>query len=354
MGRVKTVSALLLVMVAGFTLGYCLALIQASHLHYSYNPVKEYLQREYGVGSFEELRAKFLKQYFETYLPRVSTYLPWLREAGSLEAVPDFKGMYTRSLWTPFTQNAWVREEPPPSAKPRIVHIHAETSTLLVSTIMLSILLATYILREEGDGRRNRHLLLLALTVIAFSFYSIGYIAGSPPAPKYILHEYSGVAPYSYIIFGEDTDGDGVLDKIYAKNGRTGEIEFSGTDASYVLQLVINSLAEGEIFICAGTYEMTTPVELHSYITIVGEGRGTILNVTRDINLFKATSLTKHVVLANLMVIGNYVAKSAIYGAFQESKFSNLYIKGFRDYGIALLDPSGGGEREVYGNGKES
>ena len=40
----------------------------------------------------------------------------------------------------------------------------------------------------------------------------------------------SFVGPYDYIIFGEDTDGDGVNDIIYAKNGRTGQIEFQGTD----------------------------------------------------------------------------------------------------------------------------
>ena len=80
----------------------------------------------------------------------------------------------------------------------------------------------------------------------------------------------------SYVIFGEDTDGDGVLDIIYAKNGRTGEIEFSGTDAATVIQEAIEALsAGGSIFIRSGRYVIEPHlayISLRSRIRIISDG----------------------------------------------------------------------------------
>jgi len=58
--------------------------------------------------------------------------------------------------------------------------------------------------------------------------------------------------PASYIIF---TDGS----MVYAKNGTTGEIEFSGTDAATVIQSAEDS-ANGLVFIAEGTYIITYPI----------------------------------------------------------------------------------------------
>jgi len=94
----------------------------------------------------------------------------------------------------------------------------------------------------------------------------------------------------SYVIFGEDTDGDGVLDIIYAKNGRTGEIEFSGTDAATVIQQAIDALKTtgGKILIKRGVYIINSRITLADFswcnITIQGEGRGTVLKHAPDTN----------------------------------------------------------------------
>jgi parallel beta-helix repeat protein len=80
------------------------------------------------------------------------------------------------------------------------------------------------------------------------------------------LHEES-----SYIIFQE-----GGL--VHAKNGGTGQIDFSGPDAAAVIQAAINALTNGgKIFIKSATYVIkTTLIISHSGIEVVGE-RGAVL-----------------------------------------------------------------------------
>jgi hypothetical protein len=79
------------------------------------------------------------------------------------------------------------------------------------------------------------------------------------------------------VVFGVDNNGDGVADEIYAKNGRTGEIEFGGTNASTVIQQVINALRDGGkkgiVFIKEGHYILSDSLNVSSGITIRGSGR---------------------------------------------------------------------------------
>ena len=64
--------------------------------------------------------------------------------------------------------------------------------------------------------------------------------------------------PYSYVIW---TDGT----KYYAKNGSTGQIEFSGDDASTVIHSAINKLREtngGRVLVKSGTYVLKTATKV--------------------------------------------------------------------------------------------
>jgi len=92
----------------------------------------------------------------------------------------------------------------------------------------------------------------------------------SPPTT--IIEQGSGVETANYIIFGVDSDGDGVLDEIYAKNGLTGEIEFSGTNASKVIQSAIDALGVegGKIFVREGTYVINTKIIIRKGIIFEG------------------------------------------------------------------------------------
>lgn len=89
-----------------------------------------------------------------------------------------------------------------------------------------------------------------------------GAVASKVFAPK-IPDELKVVAP-SYIIY---KDGDIVK----AKNGKTGAIEFSSTDATSVIQQAINALASiggGEIFVRDGVYSISNTIYVASNISI--------------------------------------------------------------------------------------
>ena len=59
---------------------------------------------------------------------------------------------------------------------------------------------------------------------------------------------------------------------IYAKNGQTGNIDYSGTDTAAVIQSAIDALTNGgSIFIKAGTYSITSEISLKDNIKICGD-----------------------------------------------------------------------------------
>jgi hypothetical protein len=97
----------------------------------------------------------------------------------------------------------------------------------------------------------------------------------SPPSVR--IEPGSGVEVASYIIFHDNETPK----NYYAKNGLTGEIEFSGTDASKVIQSAIDALT--------GTYTINTPLKIPVYPTyaplIQGEGtKKTILKLGDGVN----------------------------------------------------------------------
>jgi len=79
----------------------------------------------------------------------------------------------------------------------------------------------------------------------------------------------------SYIIFKKDGD-------IFARNGDSGNIEFSGTDFATVVNNAIEDLPNygsaethsGLIFIKEGVYTVSTPIQLYENTKIVGIGYG--------------------------------------------------------------------------------
>jgi len=73
----------------------------------------------------------------------------------------------------------------------------------------------------------------------------------------------------SYIVF---RDGD----KYYAKNGSTGIIEYSGTDAAEVIQYAIDRAPGGIVVIRYGLYPLTKGIVINKTIALVGEGYPTL------------------------------------------------------------------------------
>jgi len=166
----------------------------------------------------------------------------------------------------------------------------------------------------------------------------------------------------SYIIFGEDTDNDGVYDIIYAKNCTTGQIEFQGTDAATVIQHAINQLTNGgKIFIKNGVYVINTEIKPKSNIHIFGEGDTTILRQGDDRNL-QAVVLFDSVQNASIQYVsvnGNKDAQTSTNTAINHGiqvtnscrniKIAHNHVHDAKNLGICVF----GGDSENYSIGVE-
>ena len=86
-----------------------------------------------------------------------------------------------------------------------------------------------------------------------------------PPSPGTVL------ATASYVIFHQKV--------FYAQNGNTGQIDYSGTDATTVIQSAVDALADGGlVFVRRGIYPLTGSIVLGQGIHLLGE-QGAILKV---------------------------------------------------------------------------
>jgi len=122
------------------------------------------------------------------------------------------------------------------------------------------------------------------------------------------------VIPPSYVI-------SKIGDKYYAKNGETGEIEFSGTDASSVIQSAIDALPAdgGKIFIKAGTYELKNGLVINKdKVELEGEGKSSTLRVADGANLTvpiirvgNGITAREHISIHDLQIDGNRAGQTA-------------------------------------------
>ena len=112
--------------------------------------------------------------------------------------------------------------------------------------------------------------------------------------------------PASYIIFGEDTDNDGVLDIIYAKNCTTGQIEYSGDNASYIIQTCINQLTNGgEIIVRAGTYIITNTILIQkSNVYLIAECGAKLVRSSQSSDVIKINNYAGDYDLHNIIIRG--------------------------------------------------
>jgi len=100
----------------------------------------------------------------------------------------------------------------------------------------------------------------------------------------YSIDSSAGQHSYSYLIYQDGTF-------YYLKNGTTGAIDYSSTNASAVFQSAFDSLTSGgEVFVKAGTYVLTTQIIIeYDGIELVGEGfYKTILSYSTTSGYFMA------------------------------------------------------------------
>jgi len=131
---------------------------------------------------------------------------------------------------------------------------------------------------------------------------------------------------------------------IVARNSR-GDVLRRGTDASEVIQAAINSLIYGGmVFIKKGLYILSVALTVsYSYVTIKGEGWGTILKIGdgANVNAINFASDKTHIHLKDFKIDGNKANQTATShgiacGGNHYSTFRNLWITDVRDRCIDL------------------
>lgn len=143
--------------------------------------------------------------------------------------------------------------------------------------------------------------------------------------------------PASYTVF---LDGS----TIKARNGDDGTIDFSGTDASVVIQAVIDALTFGKVFLKAGTYDCPSNIIGKAKVYLDGEGdEATILNFTSATgDGFSMPTTNYGCGISNLKITNN--RSSVVSGtsglkltATRYGYFHNLKVEGYWHYGIACV-----------------
>ncbi|MCX6821837.1 MAG: right-handed parallel beta-helix repeat-containing protein [Candidatus Aenigmarchaeota archaeon] len=190
-------------------------------------------------------------------------------------------------------------------------------------------------------------IIIFALAITSFIGYKFG-LSQSGNVLKSVVEPGSMVTEASYVIF---TDGA----MIYARDGNTGEIVNSNTDASTVINWAINQLTNGgKIFIKAGTYELSSYINVGTNtwdipFTIEGEGFNTILKIADNTNtpiIRSRCAVTTGCVngfvhLRNFQIDGNkdnnnfgsYCIEWAVY----QGTIENIKIKNCKSHGIYLI-----------------
>ena len=153
-------------------------------------------------------------------------------------------------------------------------------------------------------------------------------------------------ASYSYMI-----SMDGSVCK--AKNGSTGQIDYSGTDASTVIQSTINDSTDGEnIFIKTGVYEILTSILVKSNVGITGAGRkNTILRRIADVPILRfyekdgISENQENNLIENIGLDGrygySYTSNLIEITQLKDSIFRNLDLFAYRGNGIYIKGVSG-------------
>jgi len=125
------------------------------------------------------------------------------------------------------------------------------------------------------------------------------YLGGS-------LFNRTGVLAYpeqtaTFIIFGKDTDRDGVYDIIYAKNTTSGQIQYGGewdaggvdgSNTSAVIQRALDACPNySKVLLSSGTYSISQTINVPNTKILEGEGWGTILKAqTSGMTILDLTS----------------------------------------------------------------
>jgi len=320
------------------------------------SPFESYLEAEYDVKSIEELRTKLVDEAMADVRRRMADYAKHMAEmppqlAELVEAKAGTSYVDVEELLARYMSQVAQANYP---AYP----VHRPFSAYLVvhsaSGIGLVALLAG--LRLFKDERRKYRLLLTLCVILAFygGFLTHAAVAGGE---TYIEPD-SLITEVSYVIFGRDVDGDGVLDTFKVRDGENGAILYSGSDVVYAIRYACDEAGKeggGVVLIRKGIYEFPASEVPINYdnLWIRGEGPATILKFkegsTVDIRFFSvrgsADALRKNVIISDMTLDGSSLPSThgITAGYIENCIFEKLYIKNmgdatYPDEGIAFTD----------------
>lgn len=255
-----------------------------------------WLREEYGVSSIEELRLKYEREAYEKVQASLQESDELKQHLLSMQRLSSATGTNQdvdwQALLSRFDEEESFRREiatrlssvtsPPrpeiPSEQPTFWiewgNFNPFMELSVLSMVSMGFTGALLIPKVRGKFERKKLIyLFLALFVFVWGFY-VGRVIAS--GSEVSIEPLSFAQEASYVIRVDGTT-------IQAINGSTGKIDYSGTDASTVIQSAIDVLGTtgGKIFIKEGSYMLSSTLILDVKISLIGENRGsTILTGT--------------------------------------------------------------------------
>jgi len=177
---------------------------------------------------------------------------------------------------------------------------------------------------EQLKKRATIAVLLLLIVVLPTIWYA-GYYAGRAQTASSIPVFEHPADSYSYLIWKEGNT-------YYARNGITGAIDYSGTNAAQIIQNTIDALTSGGmIFITSASYAIYNTITVpYQGITLAGEGRTTVLQdyITSG-DVIKATNKDFYIKDLGIESKVNKTSGSAIViEQYGEHHIHNIYLWG--------------------------
>lgn len=206
---------------------------------------------------------------------------------------------------------------------------------------------------KNGFGKVLVVALLFAFVFVA-GLITGRYVVNVPGLAKSeTVFEFGGVEGASYVIFKEGSI-------YYARNGKTGVTDYSGTDASKIIQNAIGAITSGGIIhISVGVYEIRTTIKVKPQVILEGEGgsaifdKGTILRLADGVNTNiieneNVGTADRYIIIRQLALDGNKDNNDAGSGIsftrVERCSIQNVDIWNCEENGLVIS-----GETGVYG-----